>query len=72
LPETARKLEPLYFEKGQKIGGYTYLPENLRLRLMENVGTLAAKFGISFGTCREGLSRLNTAVCDGSHLLLRI
>jgi DNA repair photolyase len=69
LPEVAEKLKPLYFEKCEVKGGYRYLPGELRLRLMERVGNLARKYGMRFGTCREGLSSLNTAVCDGSWLL---
>lgn len=69
LPETAEKLKPLYFQKGVTKAGYHYLPKDLRLRLMGRVGDLARKYGMKFGTCREGLSHLNTAVCDGSWLL---
>jgi len=69
LPKTAEKLKPLYFEKGEKIGRYIYLPKDLRLKLMKTVGAMAEKYGMKFGTCREGLSHLNTAVCDGSWLL---
>ncbi|MEM3697816.1 MAG: radical SAM protein [Candidatus Bathyarchaeia archaeon] len=69
LPEAAEKLKPLYFEKGEKIGRYTYLPKSLRLEIMEKIRLTAEKYGIKFGTCREGLSHLNTALCDGSWLL---
>jgi DNA repair photolyase len=69
MPKTAEKLKPLYFEKGEKIGRYTYLPRDLRLKLMKEVGMLAKSYGIKFGTCREGLSHLNTATCDGSWLI---
>ena len=69
LPKTAEKLKPLYFEKGEKIGRYTYLPKDLRLKQMKTMGAMAEKYGMKFGTCREGLSHLNTAVCDGSWLL---
>lgn len=69
LPKTAEKLKPFYFEKGEKICGYTYLPKDLRLKLMKTVAVLAEKYNMKFGTCREGLSYLNTAVCDGSWLL---
>ena len=68
LPKTAEKLKPLYFEKGERIGRYIYLPKDLRLRLMKMVGALAKKYGMKFGTCRERLSYLNTATCDGSWL----
>jgi len=68
-PKPAEKLKSLYFEKGEKIGGYTYLPEDLRFQLMKTISVTAAKHGIEFGTCREGLSQLNTATCDGSWLI---
>jgi DNA repair photolyase len=71
MPRVAEKLRPLYFERGEKINGYNYLPKDARLQLMKTVSTLAAEFGMTFGTCREGLSQLNTAVCDGSSLLAR-
>jgi DNA repair photolyase len=68
LPETAEKLKPLYFEQGTKTGGNLYLPQELRLRLMKSVADLTEKHGMKFGTCREGLSQLNTAICDGTWL----
>jgi DNA repair photolyase len=71
FPKTAEKLKPLYFEKGEKTGGYIYLPRSLRLHLMENIREQAQKYDLMFGTCREGLSRLNTAACDGSWLIER-
>lgn len=69
MPETAEKLKTLYFEKGEKRGRYIYLPKYLRLQLMQSIRQTANKLGIKFGTCREGLSHLNTATCDGSWLL---
>lgn len=68
LPETAEKLK-LYFEKGEKIGGYVYLSKDLRLKLMNTMRIITKKYDIKFGTCREGFSQLNTATCDGSWLL---
>jgi len=69
LPKTAEKLKPFYFEKGERIGRSIYLPKELRLKLMEKVAVLAKRYGVQFGTCREGLSHLNTATCDGSWLI---
>jgi len=69
LPKTAEKLKPLYFENGEKIGRCIYLPMDLRLKLMENMAILAKDYNIKFGTCRENLSHLNTATCDGLWLL---
>jgi DNA repair photolyase len=69
MPEAAEKLNPLYFQQGEKIGGNTLLPRDLRLKLMENMRSLAMANGMKFGVCREGLAQLNTATCDGSWLL---
>jgi len=70
MPEIAEKLKPLYFERGEKLSRYIYLPKELRLKLLENVAKLAKEHGILFATCREGLRGLNTALtCDGSWLL---
>lgn len=69
MPKTVEKLRPLYFEKGEKMGGYTYLPRDLRIKLMKTLAALAKKNGIEFGTCREAMGQLNTATCDGSWLI---
>lgn len=69
LPAVSEKLAPLYFEKGEKTGGSYYLPSNMRLKLLTSIAVLAKKHGLKFGVCRDNLSRLNTAVCDGSWLL---
>jgi hypothetical protein len=69
MPEVAAKLRPLYFETGERKAGYVYLPRGLRASLMEKVSAAAKKNGMKFGTCREGLSHLNTGACDGSWLL---
>jgi DNA repair photolyase len=69
VPDVADRLRPLYFERGQKIGRQFYLPKELRLELLKKVGFLVQKHGMRFGTCREGLTCLNTAACDGSWLL---
>jgi len=71
FPEVANKLSPLYFEKGERISRYFYLPRNLRHRVMKRVKELTEKNGMKFGCCREGFSHLNSAVCDGSWLVLR-
>lgn len=69
MPEFAARLRPLYFERGERMAGYLYLPLDLRISLMEKLRASVEKNGIVFGTCREGLSHLNTGVCDGSWLL---
>jgi DNA repair photolyase len=69
MPGIAEKLKPLYFKQGEKMGGNTLLPRDLRLKLMKNLRDLAKANGMKFGVCREGLAQLNTAACDGSWLL---
>ena len=69
LPKVADKLKPLYFQQGEKIGGSTLLPKDLRYKLLKDIGDLAEANGMKFGVCREGLAQLNTASCDGSWLM---
>jgi len=69
LPEMAAKLELLYFGQGERVGRYVHLSKSMRLQILERVKDLAEKHHLKFGVCREGLSYLNTATCDGSWLL---
>jgi DNA repair photolyase len=69
MPTVAEKLKPLYFKQGEKIGGNTLLPRDLRFKLMKNIRDLAIANGMQFGVCREDLAQLNTAACDGSWLM---
>jgi len=69
MPDVAEKLKPLYFQQGEKTGGNTLLPKDLRFKLMKNMRDSVTSHGMKFGVCREDLSQLNTASCDGSWLL---
>jgi DNA repair photolyase len=69
MPQIAEKLKPLYFQQGERVGGNTLLPKDLRFKLMKNVRDLSVASGMKFGVCREGIAQLNTAACDGSWLL---
>jgi DNA repair photolyase len=69
LPKVAERLTPLYFKQGERVGGNTLLPKDLRFKIMKNIRSLVLVNGLKFGVCREGLSELNTAACDGSWLL---
>jgi DNA repair photolyase len=69
MPQVAEKLKSLYFEQGEKTGGYTLLPSDLRLKLLKNIRRLTIENEMKFGVCREGLAQLNTAACDGSWLM---
>jgi len=70
FPEIAKQLEPFYFEKGERISGYRYLPKEMRYNLMRRLKELTEHNEMKFGTCREDLSQLNSATCDGSWLLV--
>jgi DNA repair photolyase len=69
MPKIAEKLKPLYFQQGERVGGNTLLPKDLRFKLLSSVRELAIAKGMKFGVCREGLPKLNTAACDGSWLI---
>ncbi|MEA2090465.1 MAG: radical SAM protein [Thermoproteota archaeon] len=69
FPEIIKKLKPLYFQNGEKIAGYRYLPQNLRKELMKRVKENVEENGMKFGCCREGFPNLNSAVCDGSWII---
>ena len=69
LPKVTEQLKPLYFQQGERIGGSTLLPKELRYKLLKNIRDLAEANGMKFGVCREGLVQLNTAACDGSWLM---
>ena len=69
FPEVAKKLSPLYFEKGERISRYFYLAKELRYQLMKKVKEITEENSMKFGCCREGFSHLNPALCDGSWLV---
>jgi DNA repair photolyase len=69
MPKIAEKLKPLYFEQGERAGGYTLLNRGLRFKLLKRFRGLAIKNEMKFGFCRENFGELNTAVCDGSWLM---
>ena len=59
----------LYIEKGERIGGYLYLPKSLRKSLIQQVREYTLKEGMDFSSCREGFKKWNTRNCDGSSFL---
>jgi DNA repair photolyase len=64
-PELSWRLAKIY-SSGEWIGGYKYLNRDLRLSILENLKSLAHKYGLEFAACREGFPQLNTAICDGT------
>ncbi len=68
LPDTGEALARLYRGIGEKVGGYLYLPREVRVRMLMPVWRAALRHGLAFSTCREGIPILNTPgiYCDGS------
>ena len=58
MPKVAEKLKPLYFQQGEKIGGSTLLPKEVRFKLLKNIHDLAISQGMKFAVCREGFSQV--------------
>ncbi len=67
FPEESEALGAM-FEKGSRICGSRYLPEQVRFALMQKIKEAATKNGATFSTCREGFSKDPGVCCDGSHL----
>jgi len=72
LPQIAEKLKPLYFEQGERVGGSALLGKDFRYKLLKDARDMALVAGMRFGVCREGLTHLNTAACDGSWLMSQV
>ncbi|WP_456368778.1 radical SAM protein [Thermococcus sp.] len=66
FPELMERLWPLY-ERGERIGGYYYLPKELRFKILREAEKKITGKGITFGSCREGYRSFPS--CDGSHLV---
>jgi len=63
-------LKELYFEKGEVVQRYRYLPRSLRYEMLKKVAELVREEGMTFAVCREGFGDLNSGeTCDGSHLI---
>jgi DNA repair photolyase len=69
LPQVTERLKPWYFQRGEHIGGSVLLPKDLRFKILKRIRDIAETNGVKFGVCREGLTQLNNAPCDGSWLM---
>jgi DNA repair photolyase len=72
LGEVGARLYRLYRNRGVRMHGYIYLPEDMRMRLLRPVIREAARLGMEYATCREGFKGrewFNAGSCDGSHLI---
>ncbi|MEM2924371.1 MAG: radical SAM protein [Methanocellales archaeon] len=63
--ELSKRLRSIY-DQGECILGYRYLPIEIRRSIILRLYRIASKFNLAFASCREGLSHLNTTLCDGS------
>jgi DNA repair photolyase len=70
FPDEAKALGAL-FERGSRISGSNYLPEEVRFALIQEIKKAAAELGATVSTCREGFSKEPGVCCDGSHLIRR-
>jgi DNA repair photolyase len=66
FPDLMEKLWPLY-KRGERIGGYYYLPKSVRMEILREAEKKILEKGITFGSCREGYRSFPT--CDASHLV---
>ncbi len=57
------------FDRGCQEGGYMYLPQDIRRKLMNAVKENALHENVTFSSCREEFGQLKGINCDGSHLL---
>ena len=63
VPDVMKQLKPHYTER---VGNALYLPETMRIDTLKELKSRCDEYGISFGSCREGLKSEKS--CDGSHL----
>ena len=66
FPEHEDVWRKLYQTQGEKMNGYSYLPQEMRTQLIEEVRSISIQNGLAFSSCREGLNKGNTRLCDGS------
>jgi len=70
FPELKGHLTRLYWVEGERIGRARYLPKRNREEVLGDLKRAVEKCGITYATCREGLSKLQSAAtCDGAHLI---
>lgn len=75
FPEMEEKWRKMYFDEGERIGGYRYLKKELREKILAPIVKEASKLGIEYATCREGLLSkefFRSRSCDGSHLTEKV
>jgi len=70
FPELAEKLTELYWRGGESMGRCRYIDRRLRRSMLEELKESVDSYGVTYSTCREGLTELQSSgTCDGSHLI---
>lgn len=71
FPDRKERWFRLYVTNGERIGGYMYLPREIRFGLLKRVIKQCFKRGLTVATCREGfgLELIRNISCDGQHLV---
>jgi len=70
FPEFGEVLTQAYWVEGQIHGRARYLHRDVREEILGGLKDLVERRGMTYGTCREGLEKLNSGdTCDGSYLI---
>lgn len=70
FPDLSRQIEPMYFKEGTKKSNAWYLREEVRKSIILRARQICDSLSLTFSSCREGFSEINSASsCDGSHLI---
>jgi len=70
FPHLRDRLERTYWFEGEAKGRARYAPHSFRRPLLQELKHVVESHGLTFATCREGFSDLNSGkTCDGTHLI---
>jgi len=70
FPHLREGLERIYWAEGEAKGRARYAPHSFRRPLLKELKRIIESHGLTYATCREGFSDLNSGeTCDGTHLI---
>jgi len=70
FPHLREGLERVYWAEGEAKGRARYAPHSFRRPLLKELKRIIESHGLTYATCREGFSDLNSGeTCDGTHLI---
>ena len=70
FPESKGCLDEM-FRRGDRRAGCSYLPEDARMRFIQEVERITLRLGLTFAACREGVRPVAGVQCDGSHIIMQ-